>query len=207
MVAYIMLNGVNFLVTSFLLRKDVIYMETRQKKGLFTITTRDLVIVALFAALSVVLTRFASLMTPDNAVRVGIGSVPLVYVGMMFGPLSGGLAGLVADLVGCLINPMGGTFFVGFTLSSVLTGVIPGLWVWLYKKKNLTSVVMVHLMIYVVISLGLDTLWFKILYGKSFLALLPLRALWHGILTILKIGLAYGLIKATARLIPGTNKR
>jgi len=91
--------------------------------------TSVIVKAALLATVSIVLTRFLSLMLMLGglpALRVGFGSIPLIISGMMFGPLVGGLTGVVADLTGFLINPMDGTFFPGFTLTAALYGVISG---------------------------------------------------------------------------------
>lgn len=101
--------------------------EVKQKK---VFGTSVIVKAALLATVSIVLTRFFSLMLPLGglpALRVGFGSIPLIMAGMMFGPVIGGITGVVADLVGYMINPMGGTFFPGFTVTAALYGVLAGL--------------------------------------------------------------------------------
>ena len=99
----------------------------KQSMGL---STNVLVKAALLAAVSVVLTRFFSYMVPLGglpALRVGFGSVPLIVSGIMLGPLVGGIVGVVSDVVGYMINPMGGAYFPGFTLTAALYGVISGI--------------------------------------------------------------------------------
>lgn len=94
------------------------------------LSTKVLVKAGFLATVSIVLTRFFSLMIPLGglpALRVGFGSIPLIMAGMMFGPVVGGITGIVADVVGYMINPMGGTFFPGFTLTAALYGIISGL--------------------------------------------------------------------------------
>lgn len=101
--------------------------EFKQKK---VFGTSVIVKAALLATVSIVLTRFFSLILPLGglpALRVGFGSIPLIMAGMMFGPVIGGITGVVADIVGYMINPMGGTFFPGFTVSAALYGVMAGL--------------------------------------------------------------------------------
>jgi len=59
-------------------------------------------------------------------------------VGIFYGPTAGFMAGAISDVLGYMINPMGGAYFPGFTLSTALAGMIPGLIYKLLKaKKNL----------------------------------------------------------------------
>ena len=64
--------------------------QRMQKKR--TISTSAIVKAALLATISIVLTRFLSLMLVLGglpALRVGVGSIPLIMSGMMFGPVVG----------------------------------------------------------------------------------------------------------------------
>ncbi len=132
---------------------------------------RKLVLISLFIALNVVFTRFLSIQTFD--LRIGFGFLPSVIASMMFGPIIGGIIGIVSDLIGVILFPSGG-FFPGFTLSAFLAGVIYG--VGLHKKPaTLIRFVIVFTIINVFINMGLNTLWISIMYNKGFLALLPTR--------------------------------
>lgn len=92
--------------------------------------TAVLVKAALLAAVSIILTRFFSYMVPLGGLpvlRIGFGNLPLIISGMMFGPLVGAVVGIVSDIVGYLINPMGGAYFPGFTLTAALYGFMSGI--------------------------------------------------------------------------------
>ena len=137
---------------------------------------------AFLIGISIVLTRIGSIMILPT-IRAGFGEVPLVISGYLFGPVIGGISGLVADLIGFIINPQG-PYHPGFTLSSILWGVIPGITNIYFKKlgrkENLYSFIKVLITIticIVIISLGLDTYFLSKLYGKGFIILLPGRAL------------------------------
>lgn len=103
-------------------------------------STSVLVKAGLMAGLSIVLTRAFSFMIPLAglpALRIGFGGLPVIISGILFGPFVGAVVGLVADLVGFMINPMGGAYFPGFTISAALSGVIPGfLYAWIRKIKR-----------------------------------------------------------------------
>lgn len=104
------------------------------------ISTKSLVAASLLTAISIILTRVLSIIIPIGgvqALRIGFGNIPIMISGMLFGPLIGGLAGVTADLIGFMINPMGGVFFPGFTLSAALGGIVPGIFYhYIFKSKG-----------------------------------------------------------------------
>lgn len=127
---------------------------------------------ALFIAMEVVLTRFLSIQTP--IVRIGFSFIPIALSAIMFGPIFGGVTAALADIIGMMIFPNGGTYFPGFTLSAFLTGAIYGLF--LYKKtKSFLRVSLTVIIISLFVNLGLDTLWLWMLLGDGFMAILPPR--------------------------------
>jgi len=103
------------------------------------INTKALVGASLLTAISIVLTRVFSIMVPLAglpALRIEFGPVPIMITGILYGPFWGGLAGIIADLIGVMINPMG-AFHPGFTLSSMLWGAIPGVLFSLIKRNTI----------------------------------------------------------------------
>lgn len=149
-------------------------MKNRNK-----ISTRTMVQAGFLVAISIVLTRVLVFM-PTNTLRIGFGEVPIMLAGFLFGPVVGAITGAAADLIGIAINPMGPPH-LGFTLSSMLWGIIPGLSVVLSRRKGKRNpysnfnIAMVVSICIVLISLGLNTYWLSNLYGKGFLVILPSR--------------------------------
>lgn len=145
-------------------------MNNTKKK----ISTRDLAGAALFTAISVISTRFLSLqLTPD--IRIGIGPLPLMLVGLIYGPVLGGISGFVADIVGMMINPMGGAFHPGFSLSAILAGAIPGILMKIFIKdernrlespKMNTVLLLSVLIIYYFVHLILNSYWVTTFTGN-----------------------------------------
>ena len=132
---------------------------------------KKLIQISLLIAIEVILTRFCSINTP--IVRIGFGFLPIAIIGMMYGPLSAGVAYAIGDLLGVALFPTG-SFFPGFTLTAFLTGIVYG--VFLYNKpKTWPRIIGAVLTVCLVINLGLDTLWLSILMGKGYIALLPTR--------------------------------
>lgn len=135
---------------------------------------QTLVFMGLFLSLEIILTRFLSIQTPF--VRIGFTFLPIALSAMMFGPWISGVTAALADVLGMMLFSSGMPFFPGFTASAFLTGVIYG--IFLYKKqKNLKNISLAVLLVSVVITLGLDTLWLWMLTGDGILVLLPARVL------------------------------
>ncbi len=164
--------------------------------------TKVMVKAAFLTGLSIVLTRFLYTFIPlAGGTRISIGEVPLMMTGMLFGPLVGGVSGIVADLVGIIINPQG-TIHPGFMLSSVLWGLIPGLLFILFRKKKkydaIYSPVNISVTVaicFIIISLGLNTLWLSELYKIPYLLLLPGRAVVTSIMIVVQSIIITTLIK------------
>jgi ECF transporter S component (folate family) len=96
-------------------------------------TLRVLTLDGLMIGLSIVLTRLMSLNVPIGGglgARIGLGHLPIVFTGIVAGPLSGLLVGAAADLVGFVIWPSGPFIIWQITVISGLNGVIP----WVFVK-------------------------------------------------------------------------
>ncbi len=97
---------------------------------------------SMFIAMSVVLTRFASIRLAIGGVegvRIGFGTFPIILGGMLFGPSWGGAIGALADVIGFSLSP-GGPYFPHFTLTSALYGVIPGILALLPFRKRTVQI-------------------------------------------------------------------
>ena len=132
---------------------------------------------AVLTALSVVLTRFASVMAlGGQSIRIGIGAIPLVLAGLLLGPVAGGMAGISADLIGVMINLMGASFHPGFSLTSLLTGLLPGLVMMAFKNKlEAKTVVFAWLAVTLICSVALQTLWLSQMQGNPYWTVLLTR--------------------------------
>ena len=75
-------------------------------------TTKILVRLALFAAISLVLGKYLQIPVGDS-VRISFENLTVILSGYLYGPVCGLLVGTVADLVGCL--------FVGYPINPIIT--------------------------------------------------------------------------------------
>ncbi|MDD7305251.1 MAG: folate family ECF transporter S component [Peptoniphilaceae bacterium] len=141
------------------------------------ITTKVIARAAILTAISIVLSRFLSIYLTET-IKVGFSSIPLMLVGLMFGPLVGFMSGFAADIIGSLIY-LGGQFHLGFTLTSILTALIPALIKkYLIKDDNKSTIlIIISVSITFLIShLLLNSLWLTQLYGTPYTAMVVSRA-------------------------------
>lgn len=171
-----------------------------KRNGKQSISVQDLVKGAFLAAISIVLTRLFSFEYLE-IIRVGFGNIPLMLSGLLFGPFVGGITGAVADIVGVLISARG-TPHLGFTLTSALSGVIPGIFAMYFIKyprdgKQFTYPRILIAVFFVIMgsSLILNSIWLSQLYGTPFMILLKTRAISGMIMVITHSFLTYNIIK------------
>jgi ECF transporter S component (folate family) len=145
---------------------------------------RQVAFTALFTAMSVVLTRFASIriaFAGVEGIRIGLGSLPSIMAGILLGPLHGAIAGAFADVVGFILSPMGG-YMPHFTLTAGLMGALPGLVLIVVRKTRLAGRISEWLEIVLavsvgvtVVSWGLTPYFLNTLYGFPRAVIMPPR--------------------------------
>ena len=94
-------------------------MKTSQTQAL-----RKLIILSLLVAMTFVLDRFLSFMTP--VMKVGFMFIPPMIAGILYGPVEGMIVYAVGDLLGALLIPKGAPL-IGLTVCYALSGIIYGL--------------------------------------------------------------------------------
>lgn len=141
-------------------------------------TTKNILLLALFAAISIILTRFLSFYLPIvavNTVRISLGNIPIVLAGLLLGPVAGAATGIVADIVGTTMFSAFG-YFPGFTLSAALVGFLPGILKLYFKSTDKYSNILAIVFITELItSMGLNTLWVSMLSHVNYFVMLVPR--------------------------------
>lgn len=132
--------------------------------------TRVIVTLGLLVALNILLSRFFSVQ-PTPFLRINFGFLAVAAAGLLFGPLAGGAAAAVADVLGYFIFPSGGAYFPGITVSALLAGIIYGLF--LHRQRpSLIRCLLAAAAVCLFVDAGLTTFWLTlILPGKTFAVL------------------------------------
>lgn len=124
-------------------------------------------------AIAIVLGNFS--ISVGNYIRVSFYILPQQVVCYLYGPATGILFGILSDILRFIIKPSG-PFFPGFTISSMLYGIIYGFF--LYKSKlTYKRLIISHLLSSICINMLLNTYWLSVLYVQSYSVLLPVRIL------------------------------
>ena len=135
--------------------------------------TRTLTTTGLLLAVQIVLGSYGTIEVTDS-LKISLSHLALAPTAIFFGPVVASLQGALSDIVGYLLKPTG-PYFPGFTLATLLLGLIYG--VSLYKTKHtMPRIVITRIVVMVLVNLLLNTFCLVILYGPSRLATFPVRA-------------------------------
>lgn len=137
-------------------------------------SVKNLCIVSILMAFRLVVGLFSIKLSAYMV--IGFGFLVYLVVGTMFGPIVSILFGFFSDILHFFIFPSGGaSFHLGFTLSSILSVLVYG--VFLYKfKLSIVRVVICQIVHDVFIFWILNTVWLSQMYFKNnFLKAFSLR--------------------------------
>ena len=175
------------------------------------ISTKKLVYISILIALAIILTRVFSIRIPFmgvEGVRIGFGALPIVFAGAVLGPVAGAIVGGISDLLGFFINPMG-AYMPHFTLTSMLTGLIPGLMIcYLFKgKKTFTTLLITIGLTQLITAIVMVPYFMNSLFGVPFSVSLPPRIFSQAFSIPLyayftKVLLAYDLMGSVEQCTP-----
>ena len=144
--------------------------------------TRTVVLVAVMSALSVVLRLLGYPQT--GSTRYDLGFLPICAAGTMLGPLWGGIAYVLADLLGTLAAAQ--TPYVPITLCKFIFGGLFGLF--FYKKDvSLSRIILCVLTITVLVDLVAMPVALSFLYGKGVWAIIGSRLIQTAVMFPLRV--------------------
>lgn len=151
------------------MQKNLLISSARELKKTSVLTA-----CAMLAALAMILNSVASI-NIGPFIRIGFSGIPNQIVDYLFGPMTGAIFGGALDILKYAVKP-DGPFFFGFTFNAMAAAFIYGCF--FYRRKlTLRRILTAELVVAVVINILLGTLWLDMMYGKAFLAILPMRAL------------------------------
>jgi ECF transporter S component (folate family) len=164
------------------------------------INNKSLVIMALFAAISIILARFLVVYLSSSA-RISFGNIPIILVSLLLGPVAGGLTAAVADILGALLfSPL--SWYPPLTIPPVIVGILPAvLKPVLLKKINFWRIYLIILITDLIAGIGLTTYLLSKLYGTGYFELLAVRAPIALTVSIVEGLTVYILYKRLAKMI------
>lgn len=142
-------------------------------------TTKQIALAGLFTALLVIANIFTIQIIPPYFVMSLVLTISFI-VGLFLGPINSFIVCILADLIGCLINPLG-PYNVLVGLSSGMIGFIFG-FIRKIKKPNVLTIINLYILVTLVCTSFLNTmrLWLMYTVGKrTFFAYLTMRLPWQ----------------------------
>jgi len=143
----------------------------------FTISkTKKIILSALLLASFIILDRLITINTQFLAINLSL--LPIMIAAIILGPKHSTIIAILGDLIGSILWPFG-AYFIGFTITSGITGFIFGCL--LYKNPNKTSklfwfkVIVSNILVYLIVNILLNSLCLHIMYEKAFIYYLSLR--------------------------------
>lgn len=166
--------------------------------------TKKLVQAALMVALSVVMTRLlptsyavALFGLSPLTVRFAFGLIPIYLAAVRLGWGYGAAVAALADVVGYLINPMGGAYMPVMTLVAALGGAICG---WIAWRKESVCRISLGVLGASLVTAVLNTFCLQWLYQMDFALMIWPRVISAGVMSVVYIAAVYGLCRLFDRI-------
>lgn len=149
----------------------------------------------MLAALGTVLRGLAIPLSATH--RISFTLYPIAVAGYMYGPFMAGLAAVVMDIMGYLLNPMG-AYFPGFAVVGFINGFIFGCW--LYKKEvRLWRIICAVCTSTLIASFILNPLLLQFLYGMPFWVTVAERVITNAVQVPIYIFLIYCTLRTLSK--------
>ncbi len=141
----------------------------KRKKHLATLCA-----MSLLAAISIVCGKYLAIGVGE-VLRFSFENLPILLAGILFGPVAGGVVGVLADLIGCLlvgygINPFA---MAGAALIGVLSGILWRIFVRLETLSLPFCVILTVPVTHLIASVGVKTpglsMWYDFPLGELYL--------------------------------------
>lgn len=167
---------------------------------------KKIILAGLLLALLIVLARFISIKTPILVISCSF--IPIMLSAYLLGPKYSCLLAGLGDLIGALLFPFG-SYFIGFTIASALSGLIYGLI--LYSSTKATyftgTELVVRLIISSIIVLGVieTPIYAALLHffgfsNKGFIAILSTRAIKNACMLPIQVIVMFFLSTYTGKV-------
>lgn len=158
---------------------------------------KKIIVGAMLLAMFIIFNRFISIKT--EVLVISFTFVPMMISAMWLGPKYSTIIALLGDLLGALLFPFG-PYFPGFTVSSAISGLIYGLFLYnkgeeMSNKKLIIRLIVSSVLQLIVVNIFITSFWIHMLYGKAYLAIMASRAITQIIMIPIHVIVMYGLEK------------
>lgn len=165
------------------------------RKRLNSTPLKHTVALAMLIAVSVVCGKYLAIRGGD-ILRFSFENLPIIFAGIAFGPISGALVGVIADLIGCVL--------VGYAINPIVTvgaaaiGIVSGFCTLLLRKIKLpyTAIIIISaLAAHTVGSVLIKTFGLAVFYDMPVIILMLWRLLNYAIVGTVECALLIVLLR------------
>lgn len=137
--------------------------------------TLDITVMAMVLAIRLVMEMLPKI-NFGLYVQIGFGFIGAAIAGVMLGPWRAALVGILVDILGNFLSGKTGQFFLGYTLTALVGGLIYGYF--LYKRPlRWEQIFMTVLLVTIFCNLGLNSIWVHMMTGEAFTVFMSMRIL------------------------------
>ena len=146
---------------------------------------------ALLCALSIILGKYLAF-NITASIRFSLENLPILMAGLFFGPVVGGVVGVAADLIGCML--VGYTPIPLVTVGGALVGIVAGATAWYLYPRDLRLLGSPRVFVPVMLAHAVGSMLVKSIGLAHYTGIpFPVTAGWR-VLTYAAIGLIEGII-------------
>lgn len=163
-------------------------------------TSKQIALSSLFTALLVISNIFTVQIIPPYFVLSLVLTISFI-TGLFLGPVNSFIVCILADLIGCLIHPLG-PYNILVGLSSGLLGFIFG-FIRKIEKPSILTIVNLYIIVTIVCTCCLNTLGLWLMYAvgkKTFFVYLSVRLPWQLITSTINCILSIVVIKVLSKI-------
>src|SRR5699024_11028948 len=125
------------------------------------LTARTIAMAAILIAMQIVLSKLS--IGSDTLVKFSFGFMATMLMGYYLGTWLTGVAMAISDTLAISVFSTGGNFFIGFTFSAIISGIIAG--AFLYNQEITLRRLFIYEFIQTLITnIFFTTLWIHIMY-------------------------------------------
>ena len=142
-------------------------------------TTKQIALVGLFTSLLVIANTFTIQIIPPYFVMSLVLTISFI-AGLFLGPIKSFIVCILADLIGCLIHPLG-PYNILVGLSSGMIGLIFG-FIKKIEKPNMLTIINLYILVTLICTCFLNTMGLWLMYAvgkKTFFVYLSTRLPWQ----------------------------
>lgn len=163
-------------------------------------TTKQIALAGLFTALLVIANIFTIQMIPPYFVISLVLTISFI-AGLFLGPINSFIVCILADLIGCLIHPLG-PYNILVGLSSGMIGLIFG-FIKKIEKPNALTIANLYIIVTLICTCFLNTMGLWLMYAvgkKTFFVYLSVRLPWQLITSGINCSLSMILFKIVSKI-------